>query len=360
MATWSARWVIIALGAVVLGLALERLWSVVLPVVLALILTTVLRPPAALLERRLGFPPALSAATVLLVGLGAVAGIGALILPSVVTQVADIATGASDGLSQVEDWARHSSLDITDKQVHAVVEAAQQRLRSSASSLATGVLVGVSAVTSALLTLALTLVLSFFFVKDGRRFLPWLRAVTGPRVGRHLDEVGSRVWDTLGEFIRTQALVGLIDAVLIGLGLVVVGVPLAFSLSILTFFAAFVPIVGAVTVGAVAVLVTLVSNGLTQALVILAVIFAVQQLEGNVLLPWLQGKSLRLHAGVILLAVTLGSSIYGIVGAFLAVPLVAAVAVLLRYWNELVTGSTHTQPPERQALDDAGGDHPTA
>ncbi len=138
---------------------------------------------------------------------------------------------------------------------------------------------------------------------------------------------------------------GLIDAVLIGIGLVVVGVPLALPLAVLTFVAAFAPIVGAVTVGAVAVLVALVANGWVSALVVLGIVLVVQQLEGNVFLPWLQGKTLNLHAAVVLLTVVLGSTLFGVAGAFLGVPLVAVLAVVLRYLNELVTEQTAPPSP---------------
>ncbi|MGA8988509.1 AI-2E family transporter, partial [Aeromicrobium sp.] len=185
----------------------------------------------------------------------------------------------------------------------------------------------------------------FFALKDGRRFVPWLRARTGDRVGHHVAEVGTRAWSTLGGFVRTQALVGLIDAVLIGLGLVIVGVPLALPLAMLTFVAAFAPIIGAVAVGAVAVLVALVANGWVAALTVFAIVLVVQQLEGNLFLPWLQGKTLNLHASVVLLTVVLGSTLFGVAGAFLGVPAVAVAAVVLRYLDEVVAARS-TPPPD--------------
>jgi predicted PurR-regulated permease PerM len=182
-----------------------------------------------------------------------------------------------------------------------------------------------------------------------------VRELSGPEVGRHLSEVGSRSWDTLAGFVRTQALVGLIDAVLIGLGLLVVGVPLALPLAVLTFVAAFAPIIGAVTVGGLAVLVALVSEGWGAALIILVVVLLVQQLEGNVFLPWLQGMTLNLHAGVVLLTVVLGSTLFGVAGAFLGVPLVAVAAVVLRYLDEAVTNRVGEQgdPAEAQPAEDS-------
>lgn len=353
LAHWTLRLLVVAAGAVLLGLAVGKLWSILFPVVLAIIVASVLQPPARWLERRLHLPSALSAAVVVLGTIGILVGIAALIAPSIAEQVGQVAGNASGGLTTIQDYVRTSGLDISNKQIDTVVAAAQERLQSSASSIASGVLVGVSAITSALVVLVLTLVLTFLFVKDGRRFLPWTARVAGERVGAHLIEVGTRSWGTLGGFIRTQALVGLIDATLIGLGLVIVGVPLAFTLSVLTFFAAFVPILGAFVIGGVAVLVALVSNGVGAALIILALILAVQQLEGNVLLPALQARSMNLPAAVILLAITLGSTVFGVTGAFLAVPVTAVGAVILRYLNEVVAlrvrGSSRS--PEEHAAD---------
>ncbi|NYG56774.1 AI-2E family transporter [Nocardioides perillae] len=340
-ARWTVRWLVLVLGVVVLGRVVAYLWPVVLPVLLALLLATVLVPVARLLERRLRVPHGAAAGLAVLALVAVVVGGSVLLAPSIGAQLAEVAESASDGLEEVEQWVvQQSRFEVTRDQVEQAVDAAQERLRSSAASIASGVLVGINVVTSALVTTVLTLVLAFFFVKDGHRFLPWLGHVTGPRVGGHLHEVGERAWATLGGFIRTQALVGLIDAVLIGAGLLVVGVPLALPLAALTFVAAFAPIVGAITVGALAVLVALVTEGWVSALVVLGIVVVVQQLEGNVFLPWLQGRSLRLHSTVVLLAIVLGSSLYGVAGAFLSVPVAAVVAVVLRYLDEQVTVRT--------------------
>ena len=342
LSRWSLRWVLIALGAGLLVYLLGQVWSILLPVVLALVLTTVLQPPVLWLERRTGVPAAVASALGVLGAVGAVAVVVLFIAPSIGAQVVDIADSASEGLTKLQDQFARSDL-VTQEQVDSAVGALQDRLRSSASSIASGVIIGVSAFTSALINLLLTLVLSFFFLKDGRRFVPWLRGVTGPSVGHHLAEVLSRSWATLGGFVRTQALVGLIDAVLIGLGLVVIGVPLAVPLAVLTFVAAFAPIIGAVTVGALAVLVALVAKGWVAAIIVAVIVLVVQQLEGNVLLPWLQGRTLSLHAAVVLLTIVVGSTLFGVAGAFLSVPTVAVAAVVLRYVDELVTA--RTSPP---------------
>jgi predicted PurR-regulated permease PerM len=184
----------------------------------------------------------------------------------------------------------------------------------------------------------LALVLAFFFIKDGPRWLPWLAAQTGPKVAPHVAALSYKTWTTLSEFIRQQALVGFIDAFFIGLGLWILGVPLVLPLAVLTFFGAFIPIIGAFVAGAFAVLIALVSNGWQTALIVLVIVLVVQQLEGNVLQPILQGRGLNLHAAVVILAVTAGGSLYGILGTFLGVPVAALIAVVYRYVRDELDG----------------------
>ncbi|MFY0405505.1 AI-2E family transporter [Solicola sp. PLA-1-18] len=335
-ARWAGRWIVIALGVVVLCLVVQRVWSILLPVVLGLIVATLLEPPARLLQRRLNAPAALAAGVVVLGAVLVVGLVFTFLASTIVEQVAQVVASAADGLDEVARLMQNAGIEVSQGQIDTAIGAVQDRLQSSASTIAGGVLVGVGAVTSALVNVVLTLVLAFFFVKDGRRFVPWLATAAGPSAGPHLAEVLHRSWRALGEFIRTQALVGLIDAVLIGAGLFFVGVPLVLPLAVLTFIAAFAPIVGAITVGVLAVLVALVSNGWVAALIIAGVVLLVQQLEGNVLLPFLQGRSLGLHAVVVLLAVVLGSTLFGVAGAFLSVPFTAVAAVIVRYLNEVI------------------------
>lgn len=340
LSRWTLRWVVLAVGAVLVGYAIQQMWIILLPLLLAIVLTTVLQYPAQWLEQRWNFPRALAAVTVILGALGAVALVASVIAPSVGAQMGDLATSGTTGLNRIEEWAIANGFDITQAQVESMVDATQQRLQDSAATIANGLLIGVGAITSVLINVVLTLVLSFLFLKDGHRFLPWLRRTAGPTAGVHLSEICARAWATMGGFVSAQALVGLIDAVLIGLALVILGVPLAIPLAVLTFVAAFAPIVGAITVGALAVLITLVANGWVAALIILVVVLVVQQLEGNVFLPWLQGRSLNLHAGIVLLTVVLSSALFGVAGAFLGVPLVAVAAMALRYLSEIVDAQT--------------------
>ncbi|WP_338538014.1 AI-2E family transporter [Janibacter terrae] len=335
LARWSWRLVLLAAGAVVVWWVLGKLWVGVFPVLLALIVATVLWPPTRWLRAK-GVPSALAAALVIVGSLIVFFGVLGAIAPSLVSQSGDLADQAAKGLGDLQELAAKPPFNVDSATIDDAVGKATTWLQERSGQIASGALAGASAVGSGLVTLVLVLVLVFFFIKDGPAFLPFVRRVAGERAGGHLTEVATRSWNTLGGFIRTQALVSAVDAVLIGTGLALLGVPLAFALAILTFFGGFVPIVGAFAVGVLSVLVALVAQGPTTALLVLALIIAVQQIEGNVLQPFLQGRSMQLHAGVILLAVAVGSTLFGIVGAFLAVPVAAVAAVVLRYISEQV------------------------
>ncbi|MBA4083733.1 MULTISPECIES: AI-2E family transporter [Janibacter] len=335
LARWSWRLVLLAAGAVVVWWVLGKLWVGVFPVLLALIVATVLWPPTRWLRAK-GVPSALAAALVIVGSLLVFFGVLGAIAPSLVSQSGDLADQAAKGLGDLQELAAKPPFNVDSATIDDAVGKATTWLQERSGQIASGALAGASAVGSGLVTLVLVLVLVFFFIKDGPAFLPFVRRVAGERAGGHLTEVATRSWNTLGGFIRTQALVSAVDAVLIGTGLALLGVPLAFALAILTFFGGFVPIVGAFAVGVLSVLVALVAQGPTTALLVLALIIAVQQIEGNVLQPFLQGRSMQLHAGVILLAVAVGSTLFGIVGAFLAVPVAAVAAVVLRYISEQV------------------------
>ena len=335
LAKHSLRLILIAGGAWVLAWIIGEAWVVLLPVVLAIIVCTVLWPPVRWLRKR-GVGPATSSLLVLLLAIGVVAGVISAIAPSIVDQSGDLASQAIDGVEEIEEWLQGPPFRVSDEQLNTAVDAITDRIQQSSTTIASGVFTGVTTATSVLITLFTVLFLTFFFLKDGPKFLPWLRRTSGAPASEHIAEVLSRIWSTLGGFIRTQALVSLIDAVLIGAGLVILGVPLAYALAIITFFGGFIPIVGAFVAGALAVLVALVGNGPWTALIVLGIIVAVQQLEGNVLQPWLQSKSMNLHAAIVLLSVTAGGTLFGIIGAFLAVPVAAVVAVVLRYVNEQI------------------------
>ncbi|GAA3447118.1 AI-2E family transporter [Planomonospora venezuelensis] len=313
--------------------ALGRMWSVTWPVIVALLLTTLTWPPTRFLRRR-GWRPALAASVVTVLFLIVAAGTVVLIAVPVASQSGELTDGVVDGIQKMREWAAGPPLNIGDDQLARALDTAAARIQDSVGSIVNATVAGVGTVLNGVVTAVLALFLMFFFLKDGPRFLPWLTRQLPGRLATDVPAVALRGWDTLGAFVRSQAFVGLLDAVLIGLGLWIIGVPLVLPLAVLTFVSAFVPIVGALFAGFVAVLIALVSNGPTDALIVLAVIVVVQQLEGNVFQPMVQGRGLGLHAAVILLAVTLGGSLAGIVGSLLAVPAAALVAVSWNYLRE--------------------------
>ncbi|EFK55520.1 MULTISPECIES: AI-2E family transporter [Corynebacterium] len=336
-AAWALRFIVVVIATAFLFKIIGFVWVGVLPLLLALIFCTVLWPPVRWLRNH-KVPGALAVFIVLLAFFGAIGGLFAAMAPTIKTQSVELYHQAEEGVQRILDWVETSApFDVDTSQIEQAISQAGDFVRGQASNIASGVVTGVGAVASIGTTLALMLVLTFFFLKDGDRFLPWLRKYTGVKAGWHLTEVLMRSWNTLSGFIRTQAIVSLVDAIFIGLGLVLLGVPLAPVLAVITFFGGFIPIIGAFTAGALAVVVALVSGGVTKALLVLALVILVQQLEGNVLQPVLQSQAMGLHAAIVLLAVAVGGTVFGIIGAFLAVPVAAVVAVWFRYWAEMVS-----------------------
>jgi predicted PurR-regulated permease PerM len=330
LAIASAQFLLIAAAVVVLFYVLGRLWSILLPIVLGLLIATVLWPATRFLRNH-RWPPALASSVVLLGFLAAFGGIIAAIAPSVADQVTALADQATAALQDVQEWLQGPPFNLGEDQIGEAVDSVINSIQGNAQNIAGYALTGATAVGNGLINLVLALVLVFFFLKDGPRFVPWLSAQTGPQAARHVAALSHKTWSTLSEFIRQQALVGFIDAFFIGLGLWIFDVPLVLPLSVLTFFGAFIPIIGAFVAGAFAVLIALVDEGFTVALIIFAIVLLVQQIEGNVLQPIIQGRGFNLHAAVVILAVTAGSSLAGIIGAFLSVPIAALIAVVYRY-----------------------------
>lgn len=345
-AGWCLRFLIVCAALFVAFTALGKVWAGLLPVLLALIVSTVLGPPAAFLIRH-KWPDALAAIVSLLGAIGIVSGVIALIAPTVRDQLPTLKVQFTQGIIELQNLVQGPPFNVKDEQLLDLLDEGTSWLQERSGDIANTVFQGISVVGSATITLVVMLVLTFFFIKDGRHFLPWLRSIAGRRLGWHLTEVLTRSWNTLSGFIRTQAVVSMIDAVFIGLGLWLLDVPLALVIAVITFFAGFIPIVGAFTAGFIAVVVALVANGLTTAILALVLIIVVQQVEGNILSPMLQSKAMNLHAAIVLLSVTLGGTIFGITGAFLAVPVAAVLAVWLRYLGDL----TDLRAGEKTAAD---------
>ncbi|CAB0641634.1 AI-2E family transporter [Corynebacterium diphtheriae] len=334
LSTWCIRILIIAATAFATWYLLKQVWRGVLPVILALIVCTVLWPPTIWMRRK-GIPSGIAALISILASFGFFGFLIWIIAPDVGRQSQTLYFQAFEGIQKIQLWLQGPPLSLDSEELNDRINAAAGWFQSKSGTIAGEIFSGLGVATSVLVTLGVVLVLTFFFLKDGERFLPWVRGIVGKRAGWHLTELLARSWITLCGFVRAQALVSLVDAIAIGGGLLLLGVPMALALAVLTFIAGFIPIVGAFVAGTLAVLVALVSLGFTKAVITLIIVLAVQQLEGNVLSPILQSRAMNLHPVVVLVSVTLGGSLFGIVGAFLAVPTAAMIAVLFRYLQDM-------------------------
>lgn len=334
-AMFALRMLVFAVFVFALVKIIGAFWAGVLPMVLALIICTVLAPIATAMRRH-KVPSGLAAAVTLLGFIGLLAAIFMLIAPDVIAHSRLLYLQALEGIQRLQLWLQGPPLNLDPEDLNDAVNEIAQWVQNQAGAIAGGVFSGIGTAAGLVVTLVVILVLTFFFLKDGHRFLPWLRSASGGRSGLHATELLTRAWNTLSGFIRAQAIVSLIDATFIGVGIWIVGVPMAFTLSVITFIAGFIPIVGAVVAGALAVLVALVSLGFTEALIVLAIVIVVQQLEGNILSPMLQSRAMNLHPVIVLISVTIGGGLFGLVGAFLAVPVAAMVAVAYRYLLDML------------------------
>ncbi|WP_268811449.1 AI-2E family transporter, partial [Archangium violaceum] len=323
MARFSGRCLLIAGFLYVVGLVVRSLPLVFLSLFVALLLTTLLSPVADWLARH-RVPRSLAAGGTVLVGVACVGGLLAFIIPRTVSGV----VAHADTLAQRARGVARSLTRLLPGQALTLDELgsrAEAWVRQNSQELATGAASGLSALTLVVSGVLLALVLTFFFVRDGDSLVRSSLSPLPPVRRRRVHAAANEAWKTLSRWVRGTVLVALIDAAGIGIGLVVLGVPLALPLALLTFLGAFVPIIGAVVAGLVAVLVAWAMVGLKAALITLAIVLAVQQLEGNVLQPVIMGRVLPLHPAVVLLAVTTGTLLAGVAGALVAVPLLSAV-----------------------------------
>lgn len=325
-AAWSWRFLLIvaAIGAAVY--LLVELSVVVIPVVVAVMLAALLQPGAAFLTRR-GWPRALSATFMLIVGLGVVAGIIWLVIDQISTSFSDLSTQVGDAITSIREWLVSGPLQLSQGQINNVFDQASNSLVENQDVLTSGALTTALTVGHVLTGAALVLFTLFFFLLDGRGIWSWLNRLFPRDTREAVNEAATRSWRTLISYVRATAAVALFDAVIIGIGLAILQVPLFLPLAALVFLGAFIPIIGSFLSGLVAVLVALVSNGWVVALIVLGLIIAVMQFEGHVLQPLLLGRAVKVHPLAVVLSIAAGLLVAGIFGALIAVPLVACLNV---------------------------------
>ena len=318
----------VTLAAVLYLAALLRL--VVLPLMLAIVLATLLEPAVRMLKRRRVADGAAAflvlAGTVLLL-----AGVVALVAPPTAAEIDELDVSISAGIDIVQRWASEGVLGLSADDVSRWLERAEGQVRDNADLIGRGVLSGATLFVEILIGLSLAVVVLFFLLKDGERIWAWICGLFAPQHRADVQALGERAWQTLGGYLRGVTLVALFDATFIGIALVIVDVPLVLALVVLTFFGAYIPIVGAFVAGIAAVLVALVADGPVAAAVIAAAVLVVQQVESNLFQPLVVGRSVQVHPLVILLGVVAGAVLGGIVGALVITPVIAVAASALRY-----------------------------
>lgn len=329
-AEWSWRILVIVAAVALLGWVAWQLRLVVFPIAVAILLAALLQPGVRWLRDK-GWHRGLAAGTVFVAFLVVLSGSLTLVGGAVSGQFGDVVEQAGEGLVELEEWFGGPPFYLTEEQIDAWVDRILEALGQDEAALTEGAVSTATAAIEFLTGMVLAFVALVLFLYDGERIWAWTVRMF-PRGSRtRADGAGREAWSTLTSYIRGQTVVALFDAVFITILLVILGVPLALPLGVLVFFGAYVPLVGAIVTGALAVLVALVANGLVIALIVLAGIIAVQQLEGNVFAPLVLGRMARIHPLAVIVAITVGVLIAGILGGIVAVPIVAIANSVGKY-----------------------------
>ena len=346
-AGWSWRLLLVVVGFAAVLWALARLHSVVIPAAIALLLAALLAPAVGWLRRH-GVHRTLATVAVMIGGLILVAGTLTLVITEFINNYPDLADRTQAGLDSIQNWLKNGVFHLSDAQLNNLFQAGQNWISDHRSTLTTGAL---STATTAIDILASTFLVFFtlfFFLRDGAKIWRFLVNLL-PRAARApIANAGQQSWHTLTAYVRATVLVAFIDAVGIGIWLTVWRVELAFALAAFVFLGAFIPIIGATLSGTVAVLVALVTHGPVLALIVLGGVIGVQQLEGHVLQPLIMGRAVAIHPLAVILSIASGLVLAGIVGALVAVPVVAVLNTAIR---DLTARRRHEpEPPPPDAV----------
>jgi predicted PurR-regulated permease PerM len=331
-AAWAWRLLVIGIVGWALLRVIGNIRIVVVPLLIALLLSALLAPAVGWL-RRGRLPRSLATALVLVGGLAAVVGTLTLVVNEFINGAPELSAKASDGIRQIQQWLRTGPLHLSDRQLDRYIDQGQAWIDQNTQALTSGALATATTLFEVLTGGLLVLFATFFFLRDGRRIWRFLVSLLPLAARWRVDDAGTAAWATLGSYVRATVLVAFIDAVGIGIFLVIFQVPFAFPLAALVFLGAFIPIVGATLSGAVAVLVALVDSGWATALIILAAVIGVQQLEGHVLQPMIMGRAVAIHPLAVIVGIAAGAVLAGIIGALVAVPLIAVLNTAVRRLN---------------------------
>lgn len=343
---WALCLIVVLLAAQQLLALLAYFSEVTIPLAIAL-LTTALAVPAVDGLQRVGVPRKIAALVVVLAGLVLVFGLLTLVGTQVAGQAKQLSDDVVAGIEQVQDWLRGGPLGLSDAQLTSLIDSVKETVQGAGGSEVVARVAEIgTTVTHVFTGLFIVLFSTFFFCAQGAGIWRWVVSLF-PRAARDgLDRSGHVAWLSLSAFVRATVLVAFTDALGVAVAALVLGVPLALPLGVIVFLGAFVPIVGAVVAGSVAVLVALVAQGPVIALIMLAAVVVVQQLESHVLQPFLMGRLVAVHPLGIILAIAIGLVAGGIVGALIAVPLAACANAVGKYWSG--QRATAVSPPSSQ------------
>ncbi len=328
-AAWAWRLLAIIGFAVALLWVIRRLELIVVPVALALMLTALMIPAVDFLDRR-GAPRGGAVALVLLTGIAIVGGMLTFVVSQFVTGLPGLVEQVTQSIETARTWLIEGPAHLSKDQITNAGNSAIEALRNNQAKLTSGALSTAATVTEIVTGALLVLFTLIFFLHGGRNIWQFVTKIFPPNVQERVRDAGRAGFHSLIGYVRATFLVALVDAVGIGTGLAIMGVPLALPLASLVFLGAFIPLVGAVIAGFLAVVVALIAKGFVYALITLALIIAVQQLEGHVLQPLVMGRAVSIHPLAVVLAIAAGGVLAGIVGALLAVPTVAFLNSAIR------------------------------
>jgi predicted PurR-regulated permease PerM len=328
-AAWAWRLLAIVAFAVVLLWLIRRLEVIVVPVALALMVTALMIPAVDFLDRR-GAPRGGAVALVLLTGIAIVGGMLTFVVSQFVTGLPGLVEQVTHSIESARTWLIEGPAHLSKDQITNAGNSAIEALRNNQEKLTSGALSTAATVTEIVTGALLTLFTLIFFLHGGRNIWQFVTKIFPENVRERVRDAGRAGFGSLIGYVRATFLVALVDAVGIGTGLAIMGVPLALPLASLVFLGAFIPLVGAVVAGFLAVIVALIAKGFIYALITLALIIAVQQVEGHVLQPLVMGRAVSVHPLAVVLAIAAGGVLAGIVGALLAVPTVAFLNSAIR------------------------------
>lgn len=330
-AWWSLCLILIAGGAWVLAKVAGSVPVVLIPIAVAVLLAALLSPIAGVLEKRARFPRLAAALATVLALIAVIVGGISLAAQQVVSDLPQLQSKAMAGIDQIVDWLSNGPLHLDETRMNTVVDKIKSSTSEHSNELATGAFHAGGQLVDVVAGLVITLLALFFFLYEGRKIWTFFVRLLPAAASNKVDAAARRGWVSLGAFTHTQALVALINAVCVGVGAAILGLPFVLPIAIIVFLASFVPIVGAIVSGILPALIALVDNGLWHAVIMVAIIVVVHFVESHVLQPFLMGHAVALHPLAVIVIVASGTYLFGVAGALFAVPVAAALNASLRY-----------------------------